>query len=88
MIFAAKMNVPFVGLVYDPKVSSFIKKMDMGPYMSDISNVGVEDLLRKIDEVYKNKESIRSIIRENMERIEMEAKEQLGLITVEIERSG
>jgi polysaccharide pyruvyl transferase CsaB len=88
LILAAKMKVPFVGLAYDPKVGSFINEMDMGPYMCEISDVRVEDLMDKIDKVYKNKEGIKDLIEENMDRIEAEARSQLRIITDEIKRSG
>ena len=35
LIFAARMAIPMLGLVYDPKVSSYLKELDM-PSAGDV----------------------------------------------------
>ncbi len=49
LVFAAGQNVPLVGVVYDPKVSSFLDYLGCGGYLS-LHDVSTDTLFRLIDE--------------------------------------
>ena len=62
LIYAATQEVPMVGLSYDPKVDGILKSLGM----RDIWNVEdftAEDLIKSIDAVMDNRESLRERLR-------------------------
>ncbi len=87
IIFAAKMKVPVVGLIYDPKVENFLGRIGQKLYACDIANLNLEDLMAKIDAVWKNRESIKGIINKNIIILENEAKKQLNLLADILDQS-
>lgn len=63
LIYAATQEVPMVGLSYDPKVDGILKSLGM----KDICNVEgltIKDLIKSIDTVLENRESLKEKLRE------------------------
>ena len=65
LIFGALMNVPVLGISYDPKIEGFLEGIDSVP-VSNISNVTKEKLLEKVEEVINDD----SIIKKQNECVE------------------
>jgi N-acetylglucosaminyldiphosphoundecaprenol N-acetyl-beta-D-mannosaminyltransferase len=86
LIFAAKMKVPFVGLVYDPKVRSLANKLQMDSYTCEISNLESLDLLNRVDRLWENRSEIKRLLNKNVNILEMEAKDKMKIIINEIEK--
>jgi polysaccharide pyruvyl transferase CsaB len=81
LIIASKMNVPVVGLIYDPKVESYLKIIGQECYACNINGLKVEDLKGQIERVYNNQEAIKDDLKKNIQRVKGEAIEQFSIIT-------
>lgn len=57
LIFAAVQKVPMIGLVYDPKVKSFLDMVEQ-PSAGDISNVDKDKLFKLLDEIKDDRNKI------------------------------
>jgi len=68
LIYAASVAVPIIGLVYDPKVASFIEYMNETTHVST-SSVDVEALMRMIDNVMENSDEVKERVRRECERL-------------------
>ena len=68
LIFAAHMQVPTLGLVYDPKVKYHLKSLAM-PSMGDVEALDTEQALRCVEDMVKNRESYVRILAEKSEEL-------------------
>ena len=68
LIFAAHMQVPTLGLVYDPKVKHHLKSLGM-PSMGDVEALDTEQALRCVEDMVKNRESYVRILAEKSEEL-------------------
>lgn len=66
LIYAVTENVPAVGLVYDPKVESHLKQLEIDAYES-VENLDTDKLLKDILETYRDKALLRNRIRRKHE---------------------
>ncbi len=73
LIFAARMAVPTLGIVYDPKVRDYLNMLDM-PSMGDVESLEREYALRQVDMLVENRE----IYAEALQRKTVELKERAG----------
>lgn len=74
LIFGATMEVPSIGIDYDPKIKSFMNYMDM-PYVlekEDIQLSGYKDI---IDNFMENREGIKELLCAKLPEIRQKAKE-------------
>lgn len=55
LIFAAHMQVPTLGLVYDPKVRYHLESLEM-PSLGDVDTLSVEAAMERVDDVIQNRE--------------------------------
>lgn len=81
IIFAAVMNVPFVGLSYDPKIDRFVKRVSMYS-AGHITNLNTEKIIEYVDETLENENEVKNTISENMSTIISEA-ETSSSLTIE-----
>ena len=84
LIFAASQGVPLVGVVYDPKVSSFLKYMGQELFV-DLDSVTAENLCAMIDRAVcqagtpQSREAAVARLQETEQRNVTVARELLGL---------
>lgn len=72
LIYAATQEVPMVGLVYDPKVIGILNSLGMR-YMVNVENLSLEDLMSRIHYVWNNKEELRSVLKEQDDKLKEKA---------------
>ena len=71
LIYSASAGVPIIGLVYDPKVKSFLEYIGQ-PYYVDVSDIECEKLAQTFDHCYKN----RLQLKDSFDKIVAELKEK------------
>ncbi|QQY80035.1 polysaccharide pyruvyl transferase CsaB [Keratinibaculum paraultunense] len=59
LIYAASQCVPMVGLIYDPKIESFLKSINMN-YMCKVEDMKYDELIENIEYVWNNREELRN----------------------------
>lgn len=74
LIYAAAMGVPFVGIVYDPKIKSFMEYAGQKNYI-DMENVSFESLKEKIDVCVREKDIILENLSEKTKEMQRLAKQ-------------
>ncbi len=74
LIYSAVMNVPMIGISYDPKIDSFLSDVGMDTSMN-VQNFTLEKFQVVFDQVMKDYTELQFRIAENVERM----KEALGL---------
>ncbi len=62
IIFSAKMNVPFVGIVYEHKAESFVSIVNMKDYMIKIEDISGNEIYDKAINVIENHENIKNAL--------------------------
>ena len=72
LVFAARMHVPTLGLVYDPKVLYHLKALDM-PSLGDVETLDVEKALALIDGMVNRREEYARRITEKAEEFRRRA---------------
>lgn len=72
LVFAARMHVPTLGLVYDPKVLYHLKALDM-PSLGDVETLDVEKALALIDGMVNRQEEYARRITEKAEEFRRRA---------------
>lgn len=72
LIFAAVEKVPMIGLVYDPKVSSFLDLVQQ-PSGGDISNIDVKKIYELIKIILANKERMSKSIESHIDELRKRA---------------
>lgn len=55
LVFSALMNVPTIGISYEPKIDGFLEMINMTPVCT-YENISVEKILEKVDSFMANKE--------------------------------
>ncbi len=68
LIYAASLNVPVVGIVYDTKVKGFLKYIGQ-PLMEHVSDISEERFYTKIKEALANQDSIRNQLDQRMAQL-------------------
>lgn len=58
IISAIKTQTPFIALNYAPKIKNFLQYVRLSDHLFDIDQFEVEDLIRKFNEIHKNREKI------------------------------
>lgn len=79
LIYAAKANVPIVGLIYDPKVTGLIEELSISEYLR-VEDLNSEMLKEKYDKAMENIEDRKQSITMANNRQENLAKETVELL--------
>ena len=79
LIFAAHMQVPTLGLVYDPKVRYHLESLEM-PSMGDVDTLNTEEAMRRVDDVIQNRETYAKRLERKSEELRRLAEKNEELI--------
>lgn len=79
LIFAARMAVPAMGLVYDPKVASFLEELDL-PAAGDVERFDGREARRRADALMADYDAVLSRLRRKSARLAQAAKENERLL--------
>ena len=79
LIFAAKMNVPFAAIIYDPKVEAYTKLLAM-PSAGSVSGFSAKEAERVIDYIAENRDMLSGVLREKASELEALAKRDAELL--------
>lgn len=73
LIYSAVNSLPLIGLVYDPKISSFMEYTHQRHYV-DVTNVTYEALKEMLDECMENYDEIKADLKQNYEKLKDKAR--------------
>ena len=79
LIFAARAAVPVAGLAYDPKVSSYLKELDM-PCAGEVENFDRARAIACVDELMADYDNRRSTLEERSRQLNAAAGENERLL--------
>ena len=79
LIFAARANVPFAGLVYDPKVSAFTDAMSM-PSAGDVARLDRNQALETVLQLIKHRAEYSETLRQKTALLEEAVAEDTALL--------
>ena len=79
LIFSARMSVPMLGLVYDPKVESYLKELRM-PSAGWVNSFHRSYAMEAADELMKEYEQHRSALEERSRQLSLAAQENESLL--------
>lgn len=80
LILAAAMNVPVIGIIYDPKIIGFMSSINQDKYTINIGDLQVEHCLSLVESVWLHRDQIRREIRERVTRLKQKALWNVQLI--------
>lgn len=63
IISAIKTQTPFIALNYAPKIKNFLEYIKLSDHLFDIDQFEVEDLIKKFNEIHKNREKVSQKMR-------------------------
>lgn len=78
LIFAAYMNVPLLGISYQPKVEGFLEYIDQ-PSVGHVKDITFESMKTKIDEILQNRETVKTQLKNSVETLVSKSKENSQL---------
>lgn len=78
LIFAAYMNVPILGISYQPKVEGFLKYVDQ-PSVGNVKEITFDNLRSKVDLILQNREKIKTELAKSVEDLISKAEENSRL---------
>lgn len=80
LIFATIVNVPHIGISYDPKVKSLLERNDLWPYAFEIDKINSIELANNAQELIENGEVYKSRLKVKAETLRTEAEENIKLL--------
>jgi polysaccharide pyruvyl transferase CsaB len=80
LILAATVNVPVIGIAYDPKIMSFMSSISQDEYAVNIEDLHVERCLSLVESVWLHRDQIRGEIQEQIIRLKQKALWNVQLI--------
>jgi len=87
LIFAARMAVPSLGLVYDPKVASYLQELGL-PSAGDVCDFHREHAIAQADRLLANYGSVRAALEETAAALARAAGDNERLLRELLEKSG
>ncbi len=75
LIYSYSASIPFLGLSYDEKVSSFIKEVDRDDYL-DVTDITIEPLKKMIDKAFTDSNNY-----ESLDNMKSRAKKNIELLS-------
>ncbi|MCL2401858.1 MAG: polysaccharide pyruvyl transferase CsaB [Oscillospiraceae bacterium] len=79
LIFAARMNVPFAGLVYDPKVAALSESLSM-PSAGDVTDLDCDLAQETIANILSQRDYYSEILKSKSDALELAAREDSALL--------
>ena len=79
LIFAARMAVPAMGLVYDPKVASYLEELDL-PAAGDVEHFDGAEAIRRADALMADYSNVLARLREKSAQLAESARENERLL--------
>lgn len=73
LIYGALKHVPIIGFNYDPKVEYYAKELDI-PIVEDMQHIHVDKIMRLIEDIEGNRESVISQLELRVSELKQEAK--------------
>jgi len=87
LIFAARMAVPTMGLIYDPKVSSYLEELDL-PAAGDVTRFDAEEAIRRADALIADYDAVLARLREKSAALTAAAGENEKFLLDLLEKRG
>lgn len=86
LIFAARMAVPAMGLVYDPKVASYLEELDL-PAAGDVEHFDGAEAIRRADALMENYDQVLARLRKKSAQLSRAAGENERLLLELLEKT-
>ncbi len=86
LIYSAISSIPLIGLVYDPKISSFMEYTHQTHYFK-VENLNKEELCAAVDDCIENYDDIKADLEKNYEKLKKEAQYN-GKYAIELYEKG
>ena len=79
LIFAARMAVPTIGLVYDPKVASYLQELEL-PSAGDVDSFDGPEAIRRTDRLMADYDNVLAGLRQKSAALTKAAAENERLL--------
>ncbi|NLA87552.1 MAG: hypothetical protein GX847_09815, partial [Clostridiales bacterium] len=79
LIFSARMRVPFIGMVYDPKVDAYIKALDM-PSAGDVREFDADRAMETVKDLMENRDKYADALKRSVTELESLARDDARLL--------
>ncbi|MCI8303814.1 MAG: polysaccharide pyruvyl transferase CsaB [Lawsonibacter sp.] len=87
LIFAARMAVPAMGLVYDPKVASYLEELEL-PAAGDVEHFDGPEAIRRADALLADYDAVLSRLQAKSAQLSQAARENERLLLELLEKTG
>ena len=85
LIFAARMAVPSMGLVYDPKVDSYLRELDL-PAAGYVDSFDGDEAIRRADAMMAGYDGVLARLRQKSAQLTQAARENERLLLEMLEQ--
>jgi polysaccharide pyruvyl transferase WcaK-like protein len=80
VLLALVLNKPVIAISFHHKCASLMEEMGLSDYCQDINHMNADRLIEQFQELEKNAESLKSVIRQRVERSRISLNEQYDLL--------